>query len=477
MHPLLVSSLPPTLFLRRRWLAAMAAVLLSACGGGGDGGAAPVPPPPAPAPPPPAPAPAPQVLRFEASSAAAWVGDSVELLAEYRGQTARIDPLGETVASGARLSLGPLSDERELRLVVSSPGHGDAERVLRIPVQFRDRYVRLARTWEAQDAVASLQADGTVLLLGGDLQGRAGVRIDRYRPATGGLDTVGALIEARVQPQVARLPDGSLLVVDGALDAAAAGSAERVDGASGRSELAGRLQQSRSGAAVLGLPDGRVLVAGGLRSNGGGIEALTSAEIWEPQTRSFRTLTHGLRTPRAGAQLGLLPDGRVLLVGGYGGGEQAPLAEIWDPATERFSPVNTALPSRIGHSLVTAPNGTLWVMGGRELDRLNAPLERSVHRFDPVTLSFVPQAPLRSARAYFRAQMLPSGQVLLFGGQHDDRMGGAERYDAATGGTALAALDQDRSGHALLRLPSGRLLIAGGQTPTGAPASSLMIYE
>jgi hypothetical protein len=423
------------------------------------------------------PAPAPRVLRFEASASPAWVGDSVELLAEFQGQTARIDPLGGSIATGARVTVGPLTDDRELRLVVSSAGHGDAEQVLRLPVRFRDRYLRLARTWEAQDAVASLQGDGTVLLLGGDLPGRAGARIDRYNPATGGLETVGALTESRVQPQVARLPDGSLLVIDGALDATAAGTAERVDGASGRSEAAGRLNQSRSGAAVLALPGGRVLVAGGLRSNGGGIEVLNSAEIWDPQTRSFRTLAHGLRTPRAAAQMALLPDGRVLLVGGYGGGAQAPLAELWDPVTERFSPVNTALPSRIGHTVVTSPSGAVWVMGGREVDRLNAPLERSVHRFDPSTMTFVPQAPLRSARAYFRAQMLPGGQVLLFGGQHDDRVGSAERYDAANGGTVIATLDHDRVGHALVRLASGRVLIAGGQLPVGAPASSLMIYE
>src|SRR5438034_1381370 len=76
------------------------------------------------------------------------------------------------------------------------------------------------------------------------------------------------------------------------------------------------------------LPDGRVLVAGGY---GGGGSYLASAEIYDPASGTWAT-TGSMGHKRGSHTATLLPDGRVLVAGGYG-----PLvlasAEIYDPAS------------------------------------------------------------------------------------------------------------------------------------------------
>ena len=61
------------------------------------------------------------------------------------------------------------------------------------------------------------------------------------------------------------------------------------------------------------LPDGKVLVVGGFRSDGTG--ALASAELYDPGTGTW-TAARNMDTPRASQTATLLPDGRVLVAGG-----------------------------------------------------------------------------------------------------------------------------------------------------------------
>ena len=80
------------------------------------------------------------------------------------------------------------------------------------------------------------------------------------------------------------------------------------------------------------LPDGSVLLAGGYD----GRVALDSAEIYDPVAGTFGP-TGRLTVPRAGLSSATLPGGRVLLAGG--GSTEGPLAsaEVYDPRTGEFA--------------------------------------------------------------------------------------------------------------------------------------------
>ncbi len=75
----------------------------------------------------------------------------------------------------------------------------------------------------------------------------------------------------------------------------------------------------------------------------------------------------------------LLPNGKVLVAGGYGAGTLAS-AELYDPATgdvERHRPLDTA---REVHTATLLPNGKVLVAGGYDAGAL-----ASAELYDPAT--------------------------------------------------------------------------------------------
>lgn len=466
--------------------ALLVAAVLSACGGGGSSSTpAPQPTPPGnpnqppPTNPPPG-NPAPRVLSFQSDRSEVFVGDSVLLKAEFEGQFGRLDPDGTALQSGQSLRVGPLDREREFRLVVGSAGRQDAEAVLRVPVRFRDRYVNLPQTLYLSQHAALLADDGSVLLIGGSRGGGAlSDRVDRYDPQSGSILPFGQLISGRAAPVATRLPQGQILVTGGFLSGADWRAAELLDERTGQSQPAGTMSTPRTDHAAALLPGGRVLVAGGVVSYGGSAPAISAtAEIWEPATRTFRRLPQGMHSSRTGHTMTVLGSGKILIVGGHSDNPNAPLAELFDPATERFTPVESGLPLRSQHAALLGPDGRVLILGG-ELVGENPQPSASVLRYDPASGHFAELPPLRQPRSQVRATLLPSGQVLLFGGQTaaNSHAWSAERYDLALGGQALADMAGERAGHSVTRLRSGRVLVVGGESLQGQFNATVQIYE
>ena len=80
------------------------------------------------------------------------------------------------------------------------------------------------------------------------------------------------------------------------------------------------------------------------------------------------TPTAVLSIARASHSASLLPDGRVLIAGGFGGSgyEQTPYAttELFDPATSRFVAGPSMRIGRTGHTATTLLDGTILIAGG-----------------------------------------------------------------------------------------------------------------
>jgi hypothetical protein len=209
------------------------------------------------------------------------------------------------------------------------------------------------------------------------------------------------------------------------------------------------------------LPDGRVLVAGGFVEKG----AATGAEVHEPDSGGFSPLPP-MVTTRHSHTATLLADGRVLIAGGYGEGTTAlATAEIFDPATNSFAPTGSLLGARADHIAVLLENGKVLIAGGlgpgwEFLD--------SAELYDPATGRVSPTGRMTVPRESHTAVRLLDGRVLIAGG-HRGRgaditlHASAEISDPASGAfSRVGDMRVRRHKHDAVLLPDGGVLITGG---------------
>src|SRR5207247_1485810 len=96
----------------------------------------------------------------------------------------------------------------------------------------------------------------------------------------------------------------------------------------------GSMGTPREGAVAAPLPDGRALVAGGFNLPD---DELASAEVFYSVGNTFSSAGIGaMGSNRADAAGAPLPDGRVLVAGGYNGPAYQ-TAEVFNPSTEVFT--------------------------------------------------------------------------------------------------------------------------------------------
>jgi hypothetical protein len=223
----------------------------------------------------------------------------------------------------------------------------------------------------------------------------------------------------------------------------------------------GSMSTARQAPGVAPLPDGQVLVAGGFS----GSAYLSSAEIYNPATGTFSP-TGAMATPRDGPVAAALPDGRILVAGGLNGPDFLSSAEIYNPATGTFSPTGSMTAGRRGAGAAPLGNGQILVAGGR--GGMGSYLS-SAEVFDPATGTFSATGSMSVGRYGPGASSLPDGSALVAGGY--DSAGytaSAEIYDPDTGTFhATGSMPIGKYGAAAAPLGDGRVLFAGGFDQNG----------
>ncbi|MGA3056892.1 MAG: kelch repeat-containing protein [Candidatus Limnocylindrales bacterium] len=326
-----------------------------------------------------------------------------------------------------------------------------------------------------QDQAAVLLPDGRVLVVGGKGPDGDLASAELYDPTTGTFSATGSMIHARTYPTATLLPDGHVLVTGGG-DAMRGGddnTAELYDPKSGTFSTTGSMAKARWNDTATLLPDGRVLIAGGGSGSSSAATFPASAELYDPKTGTF-SLTGSMSYPRFLHHAILLPDGRVLIEGGSGGGGGTASAELYDPATGTFSLTGSMSEARIYDTATLLPDGRVLVAGGMSPTGDQPSLLTSTELYDPATGKFSATGSMVYGRQDHTATLLPDGRVLVAGGHvlgaTDVYPATAELYDAATGTFSPAgSLAMPTADHTAMLLRDGRVLIAGGRAPTTMP--------
>jgi photosystem II stability/assembly factor-like uncharacterized protein len=307
--------------------------------------------------------------------------------------------------------------------------------------------------------------DGRVLVVGLD---ESDPRAVLYDPVTDHWVPTDHPAHARTGPIAVRLADGRVLLAGGSYGDKDRRTTELFDPSTGHWSAGPSMQRARSGFQAVALSDGRVLVVGGEPG------PVDTAEIFDPDTRSWK-LTSGPRSTGFGrSQLLLLRDGRVFTAGGTTGSpddESTASAEIYDPATGRWTRTTDMNERRSGASAVQLSDGRVLLVGGaRSFAGRELP---DAEVFDPRTATWSMVAPIPMARTAPSVAVLPDGRVLVAGGS--DPMAGvlgaverADIFDPSTGTwTRTADLRTSRYASSAVKLRDGTVLLVGGHT-TGA---------
>jgi len=229
--------------------------------------------------------------------------------------------------------------------------------------------------------------------------------------------------------------------------------------------------------------DGKVLITGGTDD---GYRSLKTTEIFLPSTGEWSEGPDMMENRQRHSAEGL-PDGRLIIIGGYeGGGHPSLLAdysgqgnrsfsttEIFDPDTSTFSIGPSLISGRFWQRSIQLRSGDILVIGGLSVE--GGALGKC-EILDVDEMVWKSASPLNLPRARCTASLLKDGRVLVTGG-HDGRtktpFASCEIYDPARDIWEITTpMNFGRGYHGGALLKDGRYLVSGGFSAPGQPDRS-----
>ena len=219
------------------------------------------------------------------------------------------------------------------------------------------------------------------------------------------------------------------------------------------------------------LQDGRYLVTGGATPPFFGVKS--SAEIFDPATRTFMLSADSMDAPRWSHQQTTLADGRVLITGGRTAAAPIPgavvlaAAELYDPATDSFSPTGSMSVPRRSHRDILLDDGRVLITGGTSsiAGDLSSVSLCTAEIYDPVSGTFSDPIPMDDCRQSHNLVKLLAGRVLAIGGGEgpglDNPLASVEVFDPLTDTFSfVGTMNSTRLTSVTTLLRDGKVLIA-----------------
>jgi N-acetylneuraminic acid mutarotase len=326
-----------------------------------------------------------------------------------------------------------------------------------------------------------------VLVAGGYGANGALKSVELYDPSTDTWSATSSLSWPRGDHTSTQLTNGQVLVIGGANPP--------IENNYASTELyvpsvgwlpADNMHEGRSYHTSTLLTDGKVLVTGGEGANG----VLKSAELYDPivdngLNKGTWTTVGSLNTARNQHTATVLPDGKVLVVGGYGGvvlpspgvvpssGVSYSSAELYDPISRAWTPTGSLHSGRYCHTATLLPNGKVLVVGGYDVQIIGGnSIDIAVtyaELYDPATGSWTKTGGLVTPRALHSATLMNDGKILVLGGEvssatsEKTAIKSAEVYDPLTDTwRSVADLITARDLFTATLLSTGKVVVVGG---------------
>ena len=235
---------------------------------------------------------------------------------------------------------------------------------------------------------------------------------------------------------------------------------------SGTFALTGSLNTARYNHTATLLPNGKVLVVGGLGVNGV-YASLASAELYDPQHGDGRwAVTGSMSVGRTAFTATLLANGQVLVAGGsdYQINCYA-TAELYNPSTGQWTLTGSMSQPRCLHSATLLSNGEVLVSGGvNSIYSNNTGTVSGAEIYNPNTGTWTPTGSLKTSRADAATSLLQNGKVLSAGGYNNTGnnnpntyLTSTEIYDPSAGQWSFTSSFSPAAG-----LPTNPVLLTNG---------------
>ena len=181
------------------------------------------------------------------------------------------------------------------------------------------------------------------------------------------------------------------------------------------------MREGHSGGLAVLLKDGRVLIAGGYNQ----AEGLASSEVFDPIIDEWMRTASMVRKTFANTAT-VLSDGTVLFTGGFGmsraKGGITPGSEVFDPKTNEWRKAPDTVHGRMKHTITLLPDGRVITIGGATA---GGPVNTAEY-MDPMTWAWSEITPMSVQRSGHTATLLFDGRILVAGGSPETTV---EAYD------------------------------------------------
>ena len=413
------------------------------------------------------------ISSVTASPTSIAVGSSTSITAVFSGGTAVLTPGNVSLTSGTGVSVSPSTTT--LYTVTATNAAGQQATFTINIVVTSGTFNATANTGSTNrwyGSIAVTLQNGKVLVFGSGPGN--GAITDLYDPTTNSFTRVGDMRQSRESPSVVLLPNGKVLAIGGRGGGAFLATAELYDPATETWSYTGSLTTARSwGVAVL-LPDGRVLITGGITN---GNTRLTSTEIYDPESGFFVTMAP-MPQARQGASGTLMADGNVFIAGGGNGTVLFQSAVIYNVSTDTWTTISsqmnathTASSSSPGGISLLLPDGRILIAGGWASNTGVTTMDI----YDPATDTFAANGsiPQFSYGGSATGHVMNNGLVVFFGGSGSGTVSSyASVYDPISNTMTLESntMSSWRYMHSSAKLNDGRIVVIGGTNVANATA-------